>query len=217
MKSFIKSSLIFFFLFTLVNANKLRASPDDEAVFWSRRLTNSSMNFTDFKPELSITSFGVITEDEVGNMSTAWGDTLINISKTYEGEGFDAAKNFTEKAIDKFFCYHLGIPVGLKPSRSIAPQTFRTTPEAALAYYVGNNSDYPNDTGFALRGWVKVENYPATILLLGRIALSMGTELLTNKDGNVTLVDKTWGLLKEDNGNICIMIQHGSVPYSPDK
>jgi hypothetical protein len=214
MKSFYKSSLIFFFLFTLVNANKLRASPDEEAVFWSRQL--ASMNLTDFKPEPKITTFGVITEDEVGNMNKAWGDSLANISKTYEEEGFDAAKNLTEQLIDKFFCFHLGIPVGVKPSRAVAPQTFRTTPEGVLANYVGNNSDYPNDTGFALKGWVKVENYPSTILLLGRVALFMGTYSLTNKDGNVTLLDITWGFLKEDDGNLCFTIGHGSLPYSPD-
>lgn len=216
MKSFYKPLLISFLLAKFV---KTRTLTNEKALpHWSRQLTNNtSINFDAYKPVLQVTSFGLITEDEVESMSKAWGDALINISKAYEEEGFDAAKNLTEKAIDKFFCYHLGIPVGFKLSRSIAPQTFRTTPEAAVAYFVGNNSDYPNDTGFALQGWVQVKYYRATDLLLGRVALSMGTEHLTNKDGNVTLVDKTWGLLKEDNGNICIMIQHNSVPYSPDK
>jgi hypothetical protein len=208
--------LLIFFLLAKSAISKLGAQTSNEEtnLFWSRLLAGA--NLDDYKPKQSVTTFGLITEEEVSNMNKAWGETLIGIGKTYEEEGFDAAKALTEQALKNFFCYHLGIPVGLKPSRSIAPQTFRTTPEAALAYYVGNNSAYPNDKGFALKGWIKVENYPATVLLLGRMALSMGTEHLTDKNGNITLVDKTWGLMKEDDGNICIVIQHGSVPYSPD-
>jgi hypothetical protein len=43
----------------------------------------------------------------------------------------------------------------------------------------------------------------------------MGNVLLTNKDGKVTTVDKTWQFLKDDNGNLRIILHHSSLPYTP--
>ena len=77
--------------------------------------------------------------------------------------------------------------------------------------YTGN----PNDNGFALKDWVKVESFPETWVLLGDTAFSQGKVKLTNKDGNVTIVDKTWGYKKKSDGSTCIMLHHSSLPYEP--
>jgi hypothetical protein len=40
--------------------------------------------------------------------------------------------------------------VFLKPTLAFGDQTFRNDKKGALAYFIGGNTDYPNDKGFAL-------------------------------------------------------------------
>lgn len=178
--------------------------------FLSRLLTSTS-----YAIGLPVASVDLITDDDVLGMQTTWGNALVSISKTYEGQGYEAAKELADSVLDSAYCYHLGIPVLFKPTLSSGDQTFRTSQEGALSYFVGGNADYPNDKGFALKGWRSFSTYPAAILLLGNVALSMGKVHLTDKYGNVTVVDKTWGFKKKEDGSICILAHHSSVPYSP--
>jgi hypothetical protein len=45
------------------------------------------------------------------------------------------------------------------------------------------------------------------------MALTMGKVSLTDKNGKVTTVDKTWGFKKGDDGKIRIVLHHSSLPY----
>jgi hypothetical protein len=155
-----------------------------------------------------------ITEEEVLAAQKAWGDALVSISTTYESKGIEAARALAEEIIDSAYGYQFGA-VLFKPTLTMNPQTFRTTPEGALAYFVGGDPTFPVDTGFALKGWRKVEIKNAGIFIAGDTATTMGNVLLTNKDGKVTTVDKTWQFLKDDNGNLRIILHHSSLPYTP--
>lgn len=95
-----------------------------------------------------------------------------------------------------------------------APQTFRTTKEGALAYFVGQNPDFPDDTGFALKGWTDVQIENAAIFIDGNVAKTMGNVMITNKDGSVTTVDKTWGFVRDTEGALRIVLHHSSLPYT---
>jgi hypothetical protein len=184
------------------------SSSHDEMI--SRFLTSTS-----YAIGLPVASVDLITDDDVLAMHTAWGNALVSISKTYEGQGYDAAKELAQSVLDSSYCYRLGIPVLFKPTLAYGDQTFRTTEKGALSYFVGDNDDYPSDKGFALKGWRSFSSYPAAILLLGNVALSIGKVHLTDKYGNVTIVDKTWGFKKTEDGSLCILLHHSSVPYSP--
>ena len=105
-------------------------------------------------------------------------------------------------------------PVLFKPTLSSAPQTFRVTKEGALAYFVGGNPSYPKDTGFALKGWKKVDVENAAIHITGNVASTMGHVTFTDKDGKKTVVDKTWTFKKDDMGKTRIVVHHSSLPYS---
>jgi hypothetical protein len=37
---------------------------------------------------------------------------------------------------------------------------------------------------------------------------------LTDKDGKVTTVDKTWQFKKDDSGKLRIVVHHSSLPYA---
>jgi len=154
-----------------------------------------------------------ITESEVLAAQKAWGDALVSSSTTYDTEGKDAAKALAGKVIDEAYGYQFGL-VLFKPTLTTAPQTFRTTRASALAYFVGDDPAFPKDKGFALNGWRKVESKNAGIFIAGDTATSMGKVTLTDKDGNVITVDKTWQFFKDDTGKLRIVVHHSSLPYS---
>jgi len=154
-----------------------------------------------------------ITESEVLAAQRAWGDALVAISTTYETKGIEEARALAEKVIDEAYGYQLGA-VLFKPTLTVAPQTFRTTRAGALAYFVGGDPAFPMDTGFALKGWRQVEIKNVAIVISGNTATTMGNVMITNKDGKVATVDKTWQFLKDDNGKLRIILHHSSLPYT---
>lgn len=157
---------------------------------------------------------GNITEADVLSAQIAWGNALVKIASDYESGGIAKAKATAGAVIDAAYGYQYG-PVLFKPTLTTAPQTFRTTREGALAYFVGDNKRYPQDSGFALKGWRSAEIRNVAIQLHGNTALSMGNVLLTDKTGKVTTVDKTWGYVRDDKGALRIVLHHSSLPVKP--
>lgn len=154
-----------------------------------------------------------VTESEVLAAQKAWCDALVNISKTNDAQGQPAAKALAEKVIDAAYGYQMGV-VLFKPTLTVAPQTFRTTRAGALAYFVGGDTAFPKDTGFALKGWSKCESVNSAIFIAGDSATTMGNVNITGKDGKVTTVDKTWKYVKDDAGKLRIVVHHSSLPFT---
>ena len=163
-------------------------------------------------PPAPVASYN-ISEADVLAAQRAWGEALVSISQTFETQGFAAAKATAEQVLDAAYGYNLG-PVLFKPTLTVAPQTFRTTRDGALAYFVGNDPRFPTDTGFALKGWRSVEIVNAAIYLNGDTAMSMGNVLIKDKNGKVTTVDKTWGYVRDDRGALRIVLHHSSLPMT---
>lgn len=154
-----------------------------------------------------------ITEAELAAAQQAWGKALIAISESYANGGREQAEKKARAVLDAAYGYNFG-PVLFKPTLASGEQTFRTTYDGALAYFVGGNSTFANDSGFALKGWQGYEFNNAAVHINGDLALTMGHVKLTNKDGSVTTVDKTWGFKKDDKGALRIVLHHSSLPYS---
>lgn len=154
-----------------------------------------------------------VTESDVIAAQRAWGEALVQISTDYETGGLAKAKATATAVLDAAYAYQYG-PVLFKPTLTTAPKTFRTTRDGALAYFVGGDKNYPDDTGFALKGWRSVEIRNVAIQLRGDTALTMGNVMLTDKAGKVTTVDKTWGYARDDQGALRIVLHHSSLPVS---
>lgn len=153
-----------------------------------------------------------ITEEMVINAQKAWSESLLKISKTHMDGG--DYKKVANEVLDKGYNYENGI-VLFKPTLTTGDQTFRLDKEGALAYFVGGNPKYPNDTGFALKGWVRYVTKNSGIILNGSTAISMGNIYLYDKAGNETVVDKTWGFKMNELGQLKIVLHHSSLPYKP--
>lgn len=165
-----------------------------------------------FAGAASAASGARITEAEVLAAQKAWGDALVNISKAHDEGGIDKARQLANQVLDGAYGYQLG-PVLFKPTLTVSPQTFRTTKDGALAYFVGGDSRYPTDTGFALKGWRKVDVNNTGVLINGDTATTMGKVTMTDKNGQRTTVDKTWTFKKDDQGQLRIVVHHSSLPY----
>lgn len=154
-----------------------------------------------------------VTESDVLAAQRNWCAALVNISTTHATQNQAAAKALAEQVIDAAYGYQMGA-VLFKPTLTVAPQTFRTTRAGALAYFVGGDRAFPNDTGFALKGWTKCEVANAAIFIAGDSATTMGNVSITGKDGKVTTVDKTWKFVRDDAGKLRIVVHHSSLPYT---
>ncbi len=152
-----------------------------------------------------------ITEEEVEAAQKAWGAALVQISTDFKDGGIEKAKTTANAVLDAAYAYNLGA-VLFKPTLTVAPQTFRTTKEGALAYFVGGDPNFP-DKGFAIKPWTKYEFENAAVHISGDVAITMGNVRLTDDKNNVTVVDKTWGFKKDDEGKLRIFLHHSSLPY----
>ncbi len=155
-----------------------------------------------------------ITEGELAKERIIWGDALIAISNAFEDDGIDAALAVAEGALDAAYGYSLG-PVLFKPTMASGEQTFRPTRHGALAYFVGHDDAYPLDGGFGIKGWRSVTSETSASFIEGNVGMWMGWVTFTDKDGNVTKVDKTFGYKKDAEGTLRIVLHHSSLPYQP--
>ncbi|MCT4656218.1 MAG: phosphoribosyl-AMP cyclohydrolase [Cohaesibacter sp.] len=155
-----------------------------------------------------------ISSDELKAARNAWGDGLIAISKAYEEGDIDAARAVAEQVLDAAYGYNLG-PVLFKPTLASGDQTFRPTRKGALSYFVGHDADYPLDSGFGIKGWREMESVTAAEFVEGDVGMWMGWIKLTDKDGNLTQVDKSFGYKKDEDGVLRIVLHHSSLPYQP--
>ncbi len=155
-----------------------------------------------------------ITETEMSAAREAWGAALVAISKAYEDGGIEAARALAEEVIDAAYGYGLG-PVLFKPTLASGEQTFRTTKKGALSYFVGHDEDYPLDGGFGLLNWREVEMKTAATFIDDNLGLWQGSGVFTDKDGKVTVANKSFGYKKDADGVLRIVLHHSSLPYQP--
>tara|TARA_B100000902_G_scaffold7400_1_gene9494 strand:+ start:1836 stop:2309 length:474 start_codon:yes stop_codon:yes gene_type:complete len=153
-----------------------------------------------------------ITNKDLLEAREAWGCGIISISKTYDTKGIAEATLEANKVLEELYAFNLG-PVLFKPTLSGGQQTFRSSKEGALSYFIGNNDKYPLDSGFGIKSWRKFQAETSEIFIDDNIAMWMGWVTLTNKDGDLVKVDKSWGYKKLHDGSLKIVLHHSSLPY----
>ena len=158
-----------------------------------------------------------ITEQQVNAAQQAWCDGLVRVAQVHARGG--DAKAEAAKMIDDLYDYADG-QVFFKPTLAFGPRTFRPTREGALAYFVGGNPAFPEDTGFALKGWTKAryDNNAAEngIQIHGDIAITMGNVYITGPDGKEVMVDKTFVFRRCTDGNLRLCVHKSALPYAPN-
>ena len=147
---------------------------------------------------------------EIEKAQEKWGKGIVKI-----GELKDSLKEcrmFTIDFINKMYDYENGI-VQFKPTKASDFQ-FRGDVKAALSYFIGSDSDFIEDKGFALNPWVKVDFENNSINIINDIAIAMGNYFFTDNDGVKTKVEYSFVYKKNHIGDLKIILHHSSLPYS---
>ena len=119
---------------------------------------------------------------------------------------------YTLDFINKMYNFENG-SVQFKPTKA-AEKQFRNDIQGALSYFIGSDSDYSEDGGFAINPWTKVEFQNDSINIYESMALSMGNYFFTDLEGNKTKVEYTFAYIKGDTGELKIILHHSSLPFS---
>ena len=152
----------------------------------------------------------MFTEQEIIKAQDAWGNGIVKIGSLKDD--IVAATRAADEHLDRLYAFDLG-KVLFKPTKCAQVQ-FRLDKISALSYFVGGNSDYAEDKGFAINPWTAVRFQNAAIILEENRAIAMGNYWFTDPDGTETKVEYTFGYKKDAAGKIRIDLHHSSLPFS---
>jgi hypothetical protein len=152
----------------------------------------------------------MFTEQEIIAAQEAWGNGIVKIGSLKNDTV--AAARAAEEHLDRLYAFDLG-QVLFKPTKCAQVQ-FRLDKVSALSYFVGGNSAFAEDKGFAINPWTAVRFHNAAIILEENRAIAMGNYWFTDPDGTETKVEYTFGYKKDAAGNIKIDLHHSSLPFS---
>ena len=157
---------------------------------------------------------GKVSEKEVLDAQSRWGDAIVNI-----GHAYTAGKDVVRCASDhikKLYDYDKG-KVLFKPTKCEKRQ-FRLTFEGALSYFVGNEfvqHGFSEDTGFAIAPYVSVKFMNAEIITEVDRAIAMGNYIFSKSDGQSIKVEYTFGYRRRSG--LLIDVHHSSLPFKPEE
>ncbi len=152
---------------------------------------------------------GSITEKDVIDAQTEWGNGIVAIATAHTEGGDFAAR--AKDHIDTLYAYGVS-PVMFKPTLASADQ-FRETFDEALSYFIGTEGS--EDSGFAIKGWTKVRWESNGIFTTNDAATAMGNYFFTGPDGTETKVEYSFGYVKDEDGELRINLHHSSLPFAP--
>ena len=159
---------------------------------------------------MNIKFYTMITLDNIENIQKEWGDSLVKLGSLRSNR--DACDREAESLINRLYGYNNGT-VLFKPTKAKDNQ-FRLTFEGAKSYFIGENSDFSEDKGFALEPWTNVRFENASVILNEKTAIAMGNYFFTETNGSVVKVEYTFGYFSDSNQDLRINLHHSSFPYS---
>ena len=152
----------------------------------------------------------MITKEEVLSVQKQWSVGLLNIGKLYS-ESADykqAAVNY----LSELYGFQMG-EVFFKPTLA-SVQQFRLTREDALSYFIGGNSNFDEDSGFALLGWKAIRFENVGIKIEGNIAIAMGNYFFQKENESEVKVEYTFVYKQDDYGKLYIILHDSHFPYN---
>jgi len=155
----------------------------------------------------------MITKSQVEEAQSKWGNCVVEIGVLKNNkEAYTAA---IDAMLNQLYAFDF-TEVLFKPTKA-ANKQFRLNIEGAKSYFIGGNSNYSEDLGFALQPWVLVKFVNEAVSLNENHAIAMGNYFFTNPDGQEIKVEYTFGYIQDKNGSLKINLHHSSLPYSHEK
>tara|TARA_B100000902_G_scaffold183065_1_gene175819 strand:+ start:5242 stop:5700 length:459 start_codon:yes stop_codon:yes gene_type:complete len=150
----------------------------------------------------------MINKKEILNFQQEWGDGIIRISKKYKSNGnYELeAKEF----IKTLYSYETE-PVFFKPTLASDNQ-FRLDKISALSYFIGDNPDYLEDEGFAIKEWNSVRWENVGIKIFENYAICMGNYFFGMENSSELKVEYTI-IIKKINGVLKLILHDSHLPF----
>tara|TARA_B100000767_G_scaffold44753_1_gene39027 strand:- start:2378 stop:2839 length:462 start_codon:yes stop_codon:yes gene_type:complete len=152
----------------------------------------------------------MILKKEVLNIQEKWSDGLLKIGKQYRN-----SSDYKQEALNylsDLYGFHMG-EVFFKPTLASAQQ-FRLTKDGALSYFIGGDSNFKEDSGFALLEWQAVRFENIGLRVEGNIAIVMGNYFFQKEDKSEVKVEYTFIYKKDDSGKLYIILHDSHFPYN---
>jgi hypothetical protein len=157
-----------------------------------------------------MTSPNAITKADVLAAQKTWGEGIVAISSAHSSGGDYAAR--ATQHVNELYAYGEA-DVMFKPTLA-AEQQFRGNFDDALSYFIGREGT--EDSGFAIKGWTHVRWENAGIFTSDESAMAMGNYFFTGPDGAETKVEYSFGYVRNEAGDLKIILHHSSLPYAPE-
>ena len=152
----------------------------------------------------------MITKQEVENAQNIWGQGVVKIGSLQSNR--NECEIYTVNFVNALYDFD-NKQVLFKPTKAAFKQ-FRITKDGAISYFIGGNSMFDEDKGFALQPWAKVRFENRAVILEENRALAMGNYFFTDINGLETKVEYTFGYSKQSTGELKIDVHHSSLPFS---
>ena len=137
-----------------------------------------------------------------------WASGIVEIGKTKNN--FKESVSVTTKFINELYDFENG-NVQFKPTKASEKQ-FRNDFESALSYFIGNNTDFSEDSGFALNPWVSVEFENDSLKVYDNIGIALGNYFFIDQNGDQTKVEYSF-VYKKVGDSLKIILHHSSLPF----
>ena len=151
----------------------------------------------------------MITEEEINKAQEIWAESIIHIGTLKDNR--DAHLSEASKLLDNLYAFDL-TKVLFKPTKA-AQEPFRLEKEAALSYFVGGNSNFPEDHGFALHPWNSIRFENASFILEEKRALVMGHYFFRGEGVDELKVEYSFSYRKTGDQKLKIDLHHSSLPF----
>ena len=169
--------------------------------------TTSSAENTNEKGKLE-TKKEQITVMEVAKAREEWANAVIAIGEAGK-ESLEKAKEKAKEVVESQYAFDEGT-VLFKPTKA-AQRPFRSTKAEAISYFVGG--EVSEDHGFALQPWKKVRFENHDTIIDDDSAVASGEYYFSDKTGEETKAEYTFGFIKNHEGKLKINLHHSSLPF----
>jgi len=154
----------------------------------------------------------MITEDEIRAAQESWGQGLIEIGAA---QSWQAARSLASDFIRSHYLIEDGA-LQFCPTKA-RKQQFRPDLRSALSYFVGRDTHFPEDRGFALEPWCSVGFDNAGGVRpsqeVSGVALAMGNYFFGRADGSEVKVEYSFAYIRDAQGSVKIQLHHSALPY----
>jgi hypothetical protein len=148
-----------------------------------------------------------LTEKDVLAAQQSWAQAVVEVGLA---DRWEAAHARATKLVSDH--YILDGSLLFCPTKASLSQ-FRQNLDAAVSYFVGNNMDFHEDTGFALQPWsaVRFENFG--IQITGDFAVTMGNYFFQNAGGVTLKAEYTLVYRALQGIGLRIVAHHSAIPF----